>query len=287
MGRLSSKVISEIRKNNLCTRREKVTQLSDFFNSKDVKSVDKLVKMGHDPLHACYISAQNMVSHYCENILGLAALEECRQIADIATKRYMPRGPRWSPLTKSYFTCWLCFDVPFGPDKETVATCLIDTFEVLMLFPPKGTDFMLDVIDIMQASRMGIYEHCGLAGKYVILRGLISERVETCFVPAGYTGEKGELWFVRVVPPLNDRYRYSIVITTPYVIQSPAKNEWLAYFRDVLPNLAAGGNSGGGLNQLMKYGLSRLYWPSFISGSFCGHIREAIFLKGLPKTQIN
>ncbi len=34
--------------------------------------------------------------------------------------------------------------------------------------------------------------------------------------------------------------------------------------------------------QLMKYGLSRHYWNEYIFESYVNHVKEAIFLAGIP-----
>ncbi len=284
-NKVSGKVISEIKKSMHRIQKAKVVQLSDFIMPKDVKTVDEIIKMGYDPVHAAYISAQNILSYFCEKVSSLPALEEFCQLGELATQEYMPSGPPWSPLTTSYFSCWLYFDVTFGSDRETIATCLIDVFETLMPFPLKKIEFMLDVIDTMQASRMGIYEHCGMKGDYVILKELVSEREEVCLVPVRYSGEEGQLWLVRILPSLYGDTHHPVVFTTPYIIESPGKNEWLGYFQEVLPKFGLSNNNSA-LNWLMKYGLTRFYWPQYIFSSFCGNIREAIFLKGLPKSTL-
>ena len=41
---------------------------------------------------------------------------------------------------------------------------------------------------------MGLYEHVGVDGRYVLLRELLTDDAFRCHVSAGYAGEKGELW---------------------------------------------------------------------------------------------
>jgi hypothetical protein len=63
---------------------------------------------------------------------------------------------------------------------------------------------MLAVTRLFQDTRMGIYEHVGIKDGQVELRELLADTVFDCHVPAGYLGKKGELWCVRLCPPILD-----------------------------------------------------------------------------------
>ena len=62
---------------------------------------------------------------------------------------------------------------------------------------------------------MGIYEHCGTVGGKIGLEELVTGRKLSCICPAGYTGKPGELWYVRLCPPLADLVDYHVTVTTP------------------------------------------------------------------------
>ena len=276
MTKISDKVISQIRNNMVSASKRKIVSLADFLLPQDVKTADQLISMGYDPVHAAYISAQNFLSYFAEMISVFPALEEFWEVGDFAITEYMPSGLPLSPLTQSYFSGWLYLDVFFGPYRETIGTCLIDTYNALS----KDSSHMIEIVRTMQASRMGLYEHCGLTDKYVILRELASEREEVCLVPAGYRGKKGQLWFVRVLPSFLEKHPYSIVFTTPYIIKNPGKTEWLEYFSRLLPMTDTRSTA---LSLFMKYGLTRFYWPEYIFNAYCGGQNDAIYLKGLPQ----
>src|SRR5262249_57901713 len=90
-----------------------------------------------------------------------------RQVAAPAKDEYRPSRPPLSPLTLSYFTTWAFFDVRFGPDGETLGTCLLDVADLL------GMDsFMAETIRRFQGSRMGVYEQGGTEGGRCRLREL-------------------------------------------------------------------------------------------------------------------
>ena len=98
----------------------------------------------------------------------------------------MPSGPPMSPLTRSYFTTWAFFDLRFGPDRETIGTCLLDVGESAGDGPGRGRDD-----PPVSESRMGIYEHAGAEGGRCLLRELVTDDEFDCYVPAGYPGKHG------------------------------------------------------------------------------------------------
>jgi hypothetical protein len=146
-----------------------------------------------DPLHAVHVAAQNVTSVFAERVSQLAEFDSYYQLAIRAEDEYMPGGPPMSPLTMSYFTTWAFFDLRFGPDGETIGTCLLEVASPLGL-----SEEVTQVIRLMSETRMGIYEHCGIEGGRCLLRELITDDEFDCYVPAGYPGKTGELWFVRL-----------------------------------------------------------------------------------------
>ena len=84
----------------------------------------------------------------------------------------------------------------FGPDGETLGTCLLDVADQLGL-----DSFMAETIRRLQGSRMGIYEQGVTEGGRCRLRELVTDCEFRCHVASGYRGEPGELWYVRLCPP--------------------------------------------------------------------------------------
>jgi hypothetical protein len=243
---------------------------------------------GYHPNHAVYLATQNMVSYLAEELSALPELHEYAEIVGQTEDEYMPDGPPFSPLSRSYFTTWAFFDAPFGPDRETIGTCLLDIGPELGL----SVDYMA-AIRLMQHSRMGIYEHQGVVGERVHLGELISGRSYTCLVPAGYLGHAGELWYARVLPPPFADADDSVVVTTPYCLIAPGKKEWTAFLERTMlktglplstPALTETGIVTGypALEVLMKYGLSPNYWHEFIFLAYVNYRSNVVFLTGLP-----
>src|SRR5437763_7309216 len=198
MGVISKKLASRFRKarRQLGDLRRQVA--ADFGPvPRDVKSVEALVRSGHDPLHAAYVAAQNFTSFFAEAVSQFPEFDPYCQIVGPAQDAYLPSRPPLSPLTMSYFTTWAFFDVRFGPDGETIGTCLLDVADLLEMDP-----FMAETIRRFQGSRMGLYEQCGAEGGRVRLKELVTDDELTCHVAAGYRGKRGELWYARLCQPV-------------------------------------------------------------------------------------
>lgn len=244
---------------------------------KDFKDSQECVEMGFDPVHAAYVSAQNLLSVFAEGVSALDEFEPYCEIVGAAQEEYMPSGPPMSPLTASYFTTWAFLDCRFGPDDETIGTCLLDVSGLLGL-----DDGTIEIIRRLQESRMGIYAHCGTVdNSKCILRELVTNRKFTCYPTSGYAGQAGQLWYVRLCPPLFDLVEYHVVFTTPYVLIDATETDWAAYLNRSL--LEAGdSNASFDLNWLMKFGKSLNHWNEFVLQAYQHSQSDAIFLAGLP-----
>jgi len=233
--------------------------------------------LDHDPIHAIYVLAHHHLSLFSEEVSVIPLMEEYYDIVSAAEEEYLPTGPPMSPLTKSYFTFWAFFDVRLGPDKETLGTCFLDVGEKLNIYQS-----LLEIVRLMQNSRMGLYEHQGVCQGKVVLQELVTDRKNLCFVPAGYQGEKGELWFVRILPSPFDMCKYSVVMNTPYVLRNESKKDWEIYIKKILPTAESTNTPFEAYGDLMKYGLTLHYWNEFIFSSYYKNQYDAIFLQGLP-----
>jgi hypothetical protein len=141
-------------------------------------------------------------------------------------------------------------------------------------------DGLVHLMGLMQQSRMGIYVHEGTDADAVVLRELVTDKVCRAIVPAGYLGQRGELWYVRVLPPPLPGSEH-VVCTTPYVLLTPGEREWRAYFRRILPD-GPRDRQTARYERHMKYGPTRVYWTEFVFEAYANHRTDAIFLVGLP-----
>lgn len=236
---------------------------------------------GYHPAHAAYVFAQNHVSVMSEQ---LTALKQMKPFVDIIAKaedEYLPSGPPMSPLTASYFTSWALFDVCAGSARETIGSVAMKVGGAFGMHAE-----LVRVIGLMQRSRMGVYVHEGTNGDLVVLRELVTGAMCRSVVPAGYRGQKGELWYARVLPPPFPGTTEHIVFTTPYLLLKPGVSEWEAYFRRVLPDAPQAARLAT-YESHMKFGPTPRYWTEFVFEGYVNHRANVIVLAGLPDVEMS
>jgi hypothetical protein len=181
-----------------------------------------------------------------------------------------------SPLTGSFFTSWAFYDLQFD-GSDTLASCLIEANDIVGMNPDQ-----LDTLEKLAASRMGIYEHVGIDGPHVRLRELVTDAEFICHNASGYRGKPGELWYVRLLPPLFPALAlYHIAFTTPYILIQTSEDDWLQFLQRGMSQ-AGFGTDKDGLQRFLKYGIGRNYWNEFVFNSYYHHQNDAIFLAGIP-----
>jgi hypothetical protein len=194
-----------------------------------------------------------------------------------AEEDYMPSGPPMSPLRSSYFCCCAFYDHRMGKTTDTLADCLVDANDTMCMNP-----YQLDAVKKLSQSRMGMYEHGGPEGNYVRLREPVTDREFVCHSPTGYRGKNGELWYVRLFPPLEPELaNYHVVFNAPYVLLDQSKDDWIVYLKRSLIGMKASADRDG-LYQLLKFGLSKNHWNEFVLLAYHHHQTDAIFLTGIP-----
>ena len=228
------------------------------------------------PSHAVYVYAQNQVSVMSEQLTALKEMAQFAKLISKAEDEYMPSGPPMSPLTASFFTCWAFFDACVGQAEETIGST---TMAVGAAFGMH--EELVRVIGLMQASRVGVYVHEGTERDAIMLREFVTGTVCRAVVPSGYRGRKGELWYVRVLPPPLHGVMEHVVFTTPYLLVHPGEREWQAYFRRTLPDAPLQDRIAR-YERHMKFGPTRDYWTEFVFEAYVNHRMDVIFLAGLP-----
>ncbi len=243
----------------------------------DMPSVEKFIQQGLDPFHAVYAFIQNITSVFAEGVSRFPELKAWAKLVGDAEEEYMPSGPPMSPLTGSFFTTWAFYDLKIGNGPDTLGTCLIDSNDAVQMNPHQ-----LEALKTLCGSRMGIYEHIGIDGPHVRLRELIAGDEFTCLSTSGYQGRTGELWYVRLLPPLEpDVAPWSIVFTTPYILIQSSRDDWTRFLKRTLPK-ASGKDERESLYALLKNGLGPNYWNEFVFQAYHHHQPDAIYLAGIP-----
>jgi hypothetical protein len=278
VGEISKKLARQFRKVNrkLGVLRR---QTSGMPQPTGVNDLQDLMRKGHDPIHAPYITVQNLMSVFAENVSQLPEFKPYSKIVAAAEDEYLPDGPPMSPLTRSYFTTWAFFDLVFGKDCETLGNCYLDVLDQLPVNP-----FVGEIVRNFNGSRMGIYEHCGNDQTEIQLRELVTNELFTCRCPAGYRGKPGELWYVRLCPPFQNLARYWIAFTTPYILTGATKEDWTAYLNKSILGMDAP-NKAAALFKFLKFGTGPNTWSEFIFQAYHHHQSDAIFLAGLPDVE--
>jgi hypothetical protein len=208
----------------------------------------------------------------------LTALKEMTPFVDIVSQAdnlYLPSGPPMSPLTTSYFTSWAFFDACAGSAHETIGTTVLELGAAFGMSPQLSR-----LIQSLQDSRMGLYIHRGVEGSLVVLEDIVTGGICRAISPAGYRGDRNELWYVRLLPPPIPGSSEHVAFTTPYIILQPEVRDWLAYFsRTFAHNQQPRAED---YERHMKYGPTRAYWNDFVFEAYVNHCPEAIYLAGLP-----
>lgn len=230
---------------------------------------------GFHPAHAAYVYTQNQVSVMSEQLLVLDEMAPFAAMIAPAEDKYMPSGPPMSPLTKSYFTCWAFFDASIDPSNETLGTIVLEVGAAFGMHPE-----LQRLIGLMQASRMGLFTHRGVDGPLVVLEDMVTGQACRAISPSGYRGQRGELWYVRVLPPPMAGCSEYVIFTTPYVVLHPGVPDWLAYFKRTFGQCAQARVAD--YERHLKYGATRSYWNEYIFEAYVNHRTEVIYLAGVP-----
>jgi hypothetical protein len=241
-----------------------------------------------DMAHATYCYAQNKLSILIEQMIELPPLRKLATAYDAAMDEYTPDYPPMSPVTKSYFTCWGSFDLATqGAKKETMTSIAVDFCRFIQV-----DQSLLSLYENMEQARMGIYRHVACEGEFVHLIELVTHKKIKAVRTTSFEGQPGELWFVRILPPLFDSLHmdHHVIFNTPYVLIANTKydhgelsveEQWLSYFDRVLPETGIE-HRVEAYEHLMHYGLTPTYWLEFIFLAYINFIDGAILLGGYP-----
>ena len=283
MGTTADKIAKAI----LSHERSGVVDLSSYRAGKaaieDARLGDdrlrELLTTGYDPAHAAFIYAQNFASYLSEQMSPMKELRQYASIVGKAEDDYRPSFPPESPVTTSYFTMWAFFDLLFGQSHETIGTCLLRLARD-MPFP----GWLVDAIGAMQQSRMGFYVHDGFEDRFVRLREIDGERVKLCHTTSGFKGAKGQIWFGRLVPPMNGLVKYHVFFTTPYIVIQTTETMIAAYLKREIKRL-----DGRRLLRemdarefVLKHGPSPNHWNEYIFCAYSNYRNDAVFVAGVP-----
>lgn len=219
---------------------------------------------------------QNMASLALELLSDLPEMELLASLIINAEKEYVPQGPPISPITLSMFCYWALFDLRVGQAGETFGTILNDLVGVIRL-----SEESIEMLKILQTTKMTVYEYKGFEQGFVFLQELITGERLKCWVASGYKGKLNELWYVRVFPSSLSHSDVSIVLTTPYVLMLPEKSFWSAFVKRTLERTELPFRNLS-YESLMKHGVTSYYWLEYVFLAYVNHRSDMIIITGEP-----
>lgn len=225
-----------------------------------------------DPSFQTYAAALNIAGEFATQALDIFELIPFNnQVADIQ-EDYMPSYPPMSPVTSSFFQAWFVLDAQIPQDGSTVGELFQKRLKNANELP-----LIWKSIGLLNASYGSFYEVVDKEKNQVRLSEICSDREMRCWNSSGYEGKKGEVWYVRLLPPCLDGSDCWVTLNTPYVFEDDNRQAWEAYFHRALEN-----EPSLKVSQYLKHGKSFTYWLEFVFQSYAGHSGNAVFLTGFP-----
>lgn len=226
-----------------------------------------------DPNFHVYAATLNIAGVFAVQALDILELIAFNnKLADFQ-EEYMPSYPPLSPVTTSFFQAWMILDarISSGPTLgELFAHYLQTEIALSYLWKP------LQALNNSQAS---FYEVVGVGEGLLRLWDIPGQREISCWNSSGYPGRKGEVWYVRVLPPVLDGCDHSVTLNTPYVFRREGRDTWEGFFRRCQ---SFASDPSRELRDYLKHGKSLAYWLEYIFQTYWDHTGNAIFLAGLP-----
>ena len=180
----------------------------------------------------------------------------------------------------SFFTSWALLDLPFGDADETICSCALDIGRAFGI-----SDDLALTLEVMGESAMGLYEHLGWHDGVVGLRNIVDGQIYPSIVPSNYVGHPGELWYVRLLPPLNASFQYGVAFTSPYVLLDTTIADWLAFFdrqERTFPQPVTVDDPVIRRRAILKQGPEPSYWNEYVFLAYHDAQDGAIALRGIP-----
>jgi hypothetical protein len=170
-----------------------------------------------------------------------------------------------------FFNFWSYFDAQIGNSGETLATLVRETAM------NDENELGLDILNVGIESRMGLYVHEGHNEHGIKLRELVTGQEATIVNVGPYQGEQGQVWFIRILPPLENPILHTLV-TMPYIFEAgnrPAVEQFVqAISKGKAENYA----------QFMKYGPSPSFWLDYLHSADRNiDSQGVVFLSAPPK----
>jgi hypothetical protein len=227
-----------------------------------------------DPSFHAYAAANNVANEFASQALDILELIPFNnQLADLQ-EEYMPSYPPMSPVTSAFFAGWMVLD---ARDPYSALT-LGELFTHHLQHEGKSECLRKAMVELNN-SFCSFYEVTDVGVDGVTLWDIAGKQEIQCWNSSGYPGRRGEVWYVRVVPPCVKGSNRSVTVCTPYVFRDGYRRTWEDFFQRRLASTAGVGNS---LGDYLKHGKWLGYWLEFVFQAFSGYSGNMILVTGVP-----
>jgi hypothetical protein len=227
-----------------------------------------------DPSFHAYAAAINTASEFATQALDFMELIPFNnQLADIQ-EEYNPSYPPVSPVTSAFFASWMVLDA-----RDSFTQMSLGELFAHYLQQANQFDDVRKALAALNGCFCSFYEVMKVDALGLRLWDIAGRQEQECWSSSGYPGLKGEIWYVRVVPPFVEGSSRSVTMVTPYVFKGSSRMAWESFFQRYL----ASGNGGDrSLHEYLKNGKSLGYWLEFIFQAFMGYTGNMIQVAGVP-----
>jgi hypothetical protein len=280
MKKIATKLAKKLKK----AKSEKVISLVAYKQMKNklnedleqLNTVQSLVAKGHEPRHAIYMQAQNLMSLIFEALSEFRELDRINNILNQAEDMYTPSWPPMSPISGSSYFAWSSFDVKVGLDNESYGSCLLDLHKIVGL---QGN--MYQLMQNMVNSRFGVYQVLDQIEGTIFLQELVTKKRYKCVSATQYPFIRGQLWLTRLLAPVLPDCDIYVMFCSPYILVNTAQ-EWLAFFERNIKSSKKYPSIESAYDEFMRSGHATFYWVEFFMQAYVNYTDVSITLTGLP-----
>ena len=227
-----------------------------------------------DPSFHAYAAAINVANEFASQALDIPELISFNnQLADIQ-EEYMPSYPPMSPVTSAFYAAWTVLDARDPFTGVTLGELFVRYLQRVSRF-----DYVQKAMVALNDSCCSFYEVTEVGAHGVTLWDLAGKLELRCWNGSGYSGHKGEIWYVRLLPPFVEGCSLSVTLSTPYVFRDSSRRTWEEFFQRYLASEFGAGHS---LQDYLKSGKSLGYWLEFVFQAFLGYTGNMILVTGVP-----
>ena len=227
-----------------------------------------------DPSFHAYAAAVNVANEFAGQVLGFPdSIPFNNQLAELQ-EEYMPSYPPVSPLTSAFFAGWVVLDARDDSTGMTLGELFVHYLQHLGTF-----DYVQKAMVSLNNSFCSFYEVTHVDAQGLKLWDIAGKQEVQGWCSSGYPGRKGEIWYVRVLPPFVEGLTRSVTMSTPYVFRDSSRSTWEDFFQRYLASEFATVHP---MRDYLKNGKSLGYWLEFVSQAFANYTGNMILVMGVP-----